>query len=182
MVNINKLKLTILQQEILRLLFIKLGESLNQRRIANLLDVSPPAVMKALPKLEKLNLITIQQDKESKRWSIQLNRDNNKSLQLKRVDNLKLMYESGLVDYLEEEFAGGTIILFGSYSKGEDTINSDIDLAIIERKDKLVHIEKFEKVLGREINLNFYDSWKKIHEHLRNNILNGIVLVGSIEL
>ena len=182
MINIYKLRLTILQQEILRLLFMKIGKPLNQRRIANLLDVSPPAIMKALPRLEKENLINIQQDKESKRWSIELNRDNPKSLELKRVDNIKLIYESGLANYLEKEFAGGTIILFGSYSRGEDTINSDIDIAIIERKDKLIHIEKFEKVLGREINLNFYDSWKKIHEHLRNNIFNGIVLVGSIEL
>jgi predicted nucleotidyltransferase len=177
-----KLQLTVLQQEILRVLFMKIGKPLNQRRIAKLLNVSPPAIMKALPKLEKGNLISIQQDKESKRWSIELNRDNPKSLELKRVDNLRLIYESGFINFLEKEFAGGTIILFGSYSRGEDTINSDIDIAIIERKDKLVHIEKFEKVLGREINLNFYDSWKKIQEHLKNNILNGIVLVGSIEL
>ena len=72
MINIYKLRLTILQQEILRLLFMKIGKPLNQRRIANLLDVSPPAIMKALPRLEKENLINIQQDKESKRWSIEL--------------------------------------------------------------------------------------------------------------
>ena len=70
MINLYKLKLTNLQQDILRLLFIKAGNSLNQRRIANLLEVSPPAVMKAIPRLEKENLIKIEQDKESKRWSI----------------------------------------------------------------------------------------------------------------
>jgi len=65
MVNIYKLKLTNLQQEILRLLFVKVGISLNQRQIAKILEVSQPAVMKALPKLEKESLIKIQQDKES---------------------------------------------------------------------------------------------------------------------
>ena len=54
MVNICKLKLTSLQQEILRLLFIKTGIKLNQRQIANYLKVSQPAVMKALPGLEDL--------------------------------------------------------------------------------------------------------------------------------
>ena len=109
MVNIYKLKLTNLQQEILRLSFVKAGTSLNQRQIANFLEVSPPAVMKALPDLEKEALVKIKQDKETKRWSIQLNRDNYKMLQLKRVDNLKLIYETGLADFMEKEFAGAKI-------------------------------------------------------------------------
>src|SRR3990167_258440 len=124
MVNISKLKLTNLQQDILKLLFVKLGTSLNQRQIANLLEVSPPAVMKALPEMEKKSLIKLKQDKETKRWAIELNRDNYKLMQLKRVDNLKQIYESGLNDFLEKEFAGAAIILFGSYSRGEDTEGS----------------------------------------------------------
>src|SRR3989338_9532918 len=113
MVNIYKLKLTVLQQEILRLLFVKAGISLNQRQIANFLEVTPPAVMKAIPGLQTKSLIKVQQDKESKRWSVELNRDNHRVLQLKRADNLKLAYESGLADFLEKEFAGAAIVLFG---------------------------------------------------------------------
>jgi predicted nucleotidyltransferase len=182
MINIYKPKLTNLQQAILRLLFVKTGESLNQRAISKILNVSAPAVMKALPYLEKNELIILKQDKESKRWSIELNRDNRKVMQLKRADNMKLIYESGLADFLEKEFAGGVIILFGSYSKGEDTIKSDIDIAIIERKDKELDLSKFEKDLERKIHLLFFDSFKKINENLRNNILNGIVFAGSVEL
>ncbi|MBS3134967.1 nucleotidyltransferase domain-containing protein [Candidatus Woesearchaeota archaeon] len=182
MVNIYKLKLTNLQQEILRLLFIKAGMSLNQRGIARILEVSPPAVMKALPKLEEENLIKIEQDKESKRWSIELNRDNFRVMQLKRADNLKQIYESGLFEYLENEFPGGTIILFGSYSRGDDTTTSDIDIAVIGRKEKEVVLNKFVKILERVININFYDSFKNIHKNLKENLFNGIVLVGGIEL
>jgi len=182
MVNIYKLKLTNLQQEILRLLFIKAGASLNQRQIANFLEVSAPAVMKALPKLEKENLIKIKQDKESKRWSIELNRENHKVMQLKRADNIKLIYETGLADFLEKEFAGATIILFGSYSRGEDIINSDIDIAVIGRKDKPLDLTKYEKELERQININFYDSLKNIHKNLKENLCNGIILAGSAEL
>src|SRR3989344_1678567 len=127
MVNMYKLKLTNLQQRILRLFFVKAGISLNQRQIANILEVSSPAVMKALPTLEEENFIKIKQDKETKRWDITLNRDNYRVMQLKRADNLKFIYETGLADFLEKEFAGATIILFGSYSRGEDIVNSDID-------------------------------------------------------
>ena len=182
MVNIYEQKLTVLQQEILRLLFIKAGMALNQRGIARILDVSQPAIMKSLPALEKENLIKVEQDKESKRWSIELNRENHKAMQLKRVDNLKQIYESELVDFLEKEFAGATIILFGSYARGEDTIHSDIDIAVIGRKEKYADLTKFDKMLERTVFINFYPSFKEIHKHLKENIFNGIVLIGSVEI
>ncbi len=182
MVNLYKQKLTVLQQEILRLLFIKAGKSLNQRQIAKILVVTPPAVVKALPKLEEEGLIKTNQDKESKRWSISLNSDNYKAIQLKRADNLKQVYESGLADFLQEKFAGSSIILFGSYSRGEDIFNSDIDLAVIGRTNKDVDLSEFSKALGREISINFYDSFGEIHKNLRENIFNGIMLFGGIEL
>ncbi|MDD2666714.1 MAG: nucleotidyltransferase domain-containing protein [Methanocellales archaeon] len=182
MVNIYKLKLTILQQEILRLLFVKAGITLNQRQIANLLDVSPPAVMKALPKLEQEGLIKFDQDKETKRWSIELNRDNHRVMQLKRADNLRQIYEAGLADFLEKEFAGATIILFGSYARGEDLINSDIDIAVIDREDKQIDVTEYEELLERKININVYDSFKNIHKNLKENLCNGIMLTGGVEL
>lgn len=182
MVNIYKLKLTNLQQEILRLLFVKAGTSLNQRRISKILEVSQPAVMKALPSLEKENLVKIQQDRESRRWSIELNRGHHRVMQLKRADNLKQIYESGLADFLEKEFAGAAIILFGSYSRGEDIADSDIDIAVVGRKDKLIDLTDYEKLLERTINLSFYGSFKEIHKHLRENICNGITLAGGVEL
>ena len=182
MVNTYKPKLTLLQQEIIELLFKKAGLSLNQRAISKILKVSQPAVKKSLPKLEEENLIKTSQDKESKRWSIELNRDNHLLMNLKRANNLKEIYNSGLAEFLEKEFAGGTIILFGSYSRGEDTINSDIDIAVIGRKEKNVDLEEFEKILEREIIINFYPSFQGIHKNLKENLFNGIILAGGISL
>ena len=176
MVNIYKVKLTNLQQRILRLLFIMMGTSLNAHTIAGKVGASQPAVSKALPFLIQDSLIKVDKDKNSGRLSIELNRNNHRVLQLKRADNLKLIYETGLVDILEREFAGTTIILFGSYSRGDDTIRSDIDIAIIGRKDRLLALNKFESLLRRKISLNFYESWTKIHKNLKENICNGIVL------
>ena len=182
MVNIYKLKLTNLQRETLRLLYIKAGTTLNQRHIAKKINVSPPAITKALPGLEKAGFIKIFQDKETKRWSIELNRENHKIMQLKRVDNLQQVYESGLADFLEKECAGATIVLFGSYSRGDDTVTSDIDVAIIGRKEKQVHTAKYEMILERKIHMSFYESWQKIHKNLKENLCNGIILTGGVEL
>lgn len=181
MVNIYELKLTILQQKILRLLYIKAGIQINKNQIAKILNVSQPAVMKALPDLEKRNMIKIKQDKESRRWAIEFNRDSQNMIWLKRVDNLKQLYDSGLVDHLYKAIPESTIILFGSCAFGEDTINSDIDLAVIGTK-KEVNLKNFEKVLERNININYYPSFKDIHKYLLNNILNGIALKGAVEL
>ena len=55
--DMYKLKFTKLQLEIFRLLCVKAGERLNQRQIARLLKVSPTAIAKAIPKLEKESLL-----------------------------------------------------------------------------------------------------------------------------
>lgn len=182
MVNIYKLKLTVLQQEIMRFLFIKTEMSFNARALARNLGVSQPAISKALPFLEKQGYIEVAKDPESKRLSIGLNRDNHVVTGLKRADNLKQVYESGLQHVLNESFPGATIILFGSYSHGEDTTESDIDIAIIGLKEREADLKQFSKVLEREIFLHFYPSLNNIHKNLRNNILNGITLKGGIDL
>ncbi len=175
-----KLNFTTLEQNIFSLLCLKAGEKLSQREIAKMLKVSPTAVSNSIKKLKESNFIKIEKTKTIN--FISFNRDEKRAIELKRVENLKKMYLSGLSDYLESTLPGGTIILFGSFSRGEDTNTSDIDIAIIERKDKLLELEKYEKILNRKINVNFYGSWKKIHEHLKNNILNGILLSGGVEL
>ncbi len=180
--DIYKLKFTILQMEIVRFLFIKSGMSFNERGIARHLNVSPTAISNALEKLEKESLILVKKDKESKRLSIELNKDNPKVYNLKRVENLKLIYESGLIEFLSDNFPGSTIILFGSYSYGEDNINSDIDIAIIGYKEKEIDLTKFHKLLERSIMLNFYQDFKDIGKNLKDNICNGIVLKGAIQL
>ena len=178
--DIYKLKWTILEQEIFSLLCIKAGERLSQREVAKIINVSPTAVSNSMKKLNSSNLIKIEKTKTIN--FISFNRDEQKAIELKRTENLKNVYLSGLSDYLEKELAGSTVILFGSYSKGDDTNTSDIDLAVIERKDKIIKLETYEKILNRKININFYDSWKNIHENLKNNILNGIILHGGVEL
>lgn len=180
MVKIYKLQFTILQQEILRFLAVRAGESFNARRIAERLGVSQTAIAKALPGLKREGIIKVKKDSESRRLSIELNREGSRVISLKRVENLREVYDSGLASFLYNEFPGATIILFGSYSLGEDTTKSDIDIAVIEKgnKNKII-LKSFEETLERKITLHFYRDLKNINKNLKENILNGIILKGG---
>ncbi len=177
-----KLKLTILQQEILRYFFMNAGKIFNARELAIFLEVSQPAVAKALPSLEKQNFVKVTKDRKSKRLSIELNRENPFVIGMKRADNIRQLYESCLADSLREIFPGCTVIVFGSFARGEDLYNSDIDIAVVGTKNKAIDFGNFEKKLMKEIRINFYQSFKEISNELRNNILGGILLSGWVEL
>lgn len=177
-----KLKFTRLQNEIFRFLCIKSDKSFSQNSISRHLDVSPTAISKSIKLLLDYKLILKREEDNIKLNKIKLNRDNSFVLELKRVENLKQIYESKLVEDLERKFPGSTIILFGSYSRGEDRYNSDIDIAVIYSKKKQIDLKSFEKKLERNININFYDNLKEINNELKSNILNGITLRGGISL
>lgn len=175
-----KQKWTVLERDVFSLLCLKAGEKLSQRDIAGLLSVSPTAVSGAVERLRKGNLLVVEKTKTVN--FVSFNRDNRRAVELKRVENLKNVYVSGLSDYLENQLAGAAISLFGSYAWAEDTRSSDIDIAVIGRKHKVLQLGTYEGVLNRKINVNFYESWKKVDHHLRNNILSGIILHGGIQL
>lgn len=177
--EIYKQKWTSLQAEIFSFLALNAGKKFSQREIAIALAVSPTAVANSIKQLFIEKLIVVEKTKTIN--FISFNRDEKKALELKRVENLKNIYSSGLSDYLEESLAGATVIIFGSWARGEDTNTSDIDIAVIGRKEKPLNLEKYEKLLNRNINMNYYNSLLSTQLHLKNNILSGILLHGSIE-
>ena len=126
---------TILQLEIMGFLNKNPTTVFTARALALQLKVSPTAIAKSLGTLEKEEMITVNKDKLTKRLAIKWKRSR-KTIQLKRVENLREIYESGLADFLMESLPGATIVLFGSYSYGEDTETSDINITIISTKKK----------------------------------------------
>src|SRR3989344_4973668 len=173
-----KLNLTSLQNKIFRFLCINAGKNFNLSEIARNLKVSPTAVAKALVNLKNEEIVLVKTNKSMNLLSIELNLENQRVMELKRVENLSIIYESGIISFLSEHLPGTTIILFGSYSRGDDLFNSDIDLAIIGTKEKRLDLSQFEKILKKKITLNFYNNLNNIDKNLRNNLLNGIVLSG----
>ncbi len=178
-----KLKWTALQYELFRFLCVQTGQSFNVRGIARHLEKSPTAVSKALEVLKKDGIVNVEEYKgKANILSIELNRDSKKVIRLKKAENLKFIYESGLVEFLEEELPATTIVLFGSYSKGEDLIESDIDIAVIGSKEKKIKLTKFDKALQRIIFLHLFEDLNKIDKNLKQNIINGIILKGNLEI
>ena len=168
------MKNTDTKEKFLDLMFNSPLRNFHLREISRLLKISPPAISKAINKLEKEKLITLN---KKFLYEIKANLED-KFRNAKRVYNLKSIYSSGLLSYLKEKFPLDTIILFGSYSKGEDTEKSDIDISI-EGNEKKLELEEYEKRLMKKINIEFIN-FKKISKELRDNIINGIVLSGHI--
>jgi predicted nucleotidyltransferase len=85
---------------------------------------------------------------------------------------------SGVIDYLEKELVASTIILFGSFRKGESIKESDIDLFVECAREKEVDLRRYEKKLGHTIQLFTRAKIKLLPKRLLNNVVNGIKLKG----
>jgi len=148
--------------------------------------VAKPHIGKILKEMEQLDLITI--TKLTKIWRIKANQQNWHFLRSKIIYNLNFVYQSGLVEHLNDYFNNPkAIILFGSFRWGEDLSTSDIDIAIETEETKeyqtigLRELVGFEKMIKRRIQLHLFNR-KNVDLHVFNNILNGIVLAGFLEV
>ncbi|MFT4310214.1 MAG: nucleotidyltransferase domain-containing protein, partial [Candidatus Woesearchaeota archaeon] len=96
----------------------------------------------------------------------------------KRLYNMYCLYASGLLTYLGREYAGCTIYIFGSYSKGEDISSSDIDICVIGSTQE-IPVDKYEKKLYRRISFHLFMHQQDIHAHLLSSIIGGFCVQGG---
>jgi len=161
--------------------FVNPTSRLRVREIEKKLRLPLPSVIRYCKELNDEGILSIMQvgsvvfytsDKTNERFLLE-----------KRIYNLKSVYLSGLVEFLRMELSNPVIILFGSYAKGEDLENSDIDLYIETFSKKELELTKFENQLRRKIQVFKQKSLKEIKNvHLSNNIINGILLNGFVEV
>ena len=109
------------------------------------------------------------------------------ALNLKLYYNLEKLREAHIIEDLEKEYNFPVIVLFGSYASAIDYETSDIDICLISNINKEYRSEKYEKKLNRKVSIHKFSkaSWekaKKTNPHLINNICNGIVLSGELEV
>ena len=150
------------------------------REIARQTGLHPNTVLRDVQMLVKESLLRAKKTKAV--LEITANRDNPLFLQLKRLSNLSRIVLSGVVEYLNDVYgAPEAIILFGSYGRGEDTRKSDIDIAIVTKREKRPDLAKFETLLKRRIQLIEIDL-KTVGKNLLTNVANGIVLKGYLAL
>ena len=153
-----------------------------------LLDISRSIILahtsvkKSLNNLLKIGLIVEQIEKKGKRkFPLYKSNINNQLFKkYKIIYNISSILESNLIEFIEEKLAPKSIVVFGSYSRGEDIETSDIDI-FVECKKEGLNVSKFEKKLNRKIELHFNDNFLTYSKELKNNIINGIVLSGFLE-
>jgi|SRR3989344_781052 len=174
------------KQRVLEVLFREPEIEFSLSELAKKAKVAKPHIGKILKDLKKLELITIVE--LSKIWRIKANQNNINYKKCKIIYNLNLIYQSGLIEFLNEQYNNPkAIILFGSFRYGEDYSKSDIDIAIEMDDDneyqviRLKSLFEFETLLGRIIQLHLFNR-NNIDIHVFNNVANGIVLQGFLEV
>lgn len=170
-----------IKQRIKEHFFVNPGSKLRVREIEKLLKLPLPSVIRYCKELKQEGILTTITTGNVVFYTG--DRANKSFLLEKKLYNIKAIYGSGLIEVLKIELSNPVVMLFGSYSKGEDMENSDIDLYIETPSKKEINLEKFEKILKRKIQAFRHKSIGEIKNlHLSNNIINGIILNNYIEV
>ncbi len=170
----------------LRYFFDEPNKWFHVREMARLLKLTPTTASKYLNQLCKDGFLIKKQ--ERKHLLFKANTESFSYKDAKVHYNTKSLISSGLIDYLDKELHyPKAIIIFGSYAKGENDKNSDIDIFVISNRKKGLNLEIFEKKLKAKIQLfikneNEFFKMQKENKNLVNSILNGIVIKGYLEV
>jgi len=154
------------------------------RELSRILKINHTTVRKYLNRLVKEGFLTSRKEGLYHFYQLFFSK---KTFNLKLYYNLEKIRISSLIGDLEQAYDFPVIVVFGSYSSAADDINSDIDICLISNIEKEFSSEKYEKIINRKISLHKFtkNSWikaKKSNPNLINNISNGIVLSGELEI
>lgn len=169
---------------ILKPFFENPNKEFHIRELSRLLKINHTTVRQHLNKLVKEKYLNLERSKLY--HSYKLNKSD-KTLNLKLFYNLENLRVYNILKDLENFYEFPTIVLFGSYAKATDDETSDIDIAIFSNINKEFDTSKYKKTINREINIHlfsdkFLKEIKKSSPELINNIYNGIVLSGKLEI
>jgi predicted nucleotidyltransferase len=164
-------------QKVLSVFFENPSRTFHLRELSRLLRKSLPTVMTATDELAKEQLIT--KTKGSVMTTLTANRDKEQFIRKKRLYNLESIYESGLLEALKKAYNNPkTIVLFGSFSRGEDIEKSDIDIAVNTSKKPNATFQPSEAKLKRPVSVHPFE-FDHLNTEFRTNLMNGLVLEGS---
>ena len=147
------------------------------KEISRKVKLAPTSVRIHLKELEKQNFIIKEKDRFP---GFKANRENQEFLFYKSMDNLIQLKKSGVLERITEKIHPKAIVLLGSYQKGEDIEESDIDLFISTKVKKDLELNDFESKLKRKIHL-LQGDLSNLNKELRSEIINGMILYGYLE-
>lgn len=150
------------------------------RQIGRLANLDTKTVMKYLNKLSR-GEIAIRKKGKGRFPHYEANRLSPVYRYEKSHAAIKSIYGSGLVGYIRKMLHPRAIVLFGSMRKGTYHKDSDIDI-FIQGERARIELSSFERKLKRKIDLLFESQPNRLSKGLLQNIYNGYVLDGEIEL
>ncbi|MBI2137789.1 nucleotidyltransferase domain-containing protein [Candidatus Woesearchaeota archaeon] len=156
------------------------------RELAKLAGKSPTTVSKYLHAFAKEHFLTI--NKSRNHLLFKADTESTAFKDMKVGHNLSLLRKSGLIKHLADEYnQPAAIILFGSFARGENVPQSDIDILVITPVKKEVPVDKFEKSLHHRIQLFLHsakdiEAMKTLNKELLNSWINGMVVHGYWEV
>lgn len=146
------------------------------REISREINLAHTSVKKHIDVLYKENLISKKQNKPFSGYIA--NRENEKFILYKRAFNLISLEQ--IISEIKEKISPKAIVLFGSYEKGEDIENSDIDILLISKVKKDLDFTKYEKQLKRQVHIIIVEKLKDLDLQLRTNVKKGIIIEGEL--
>lgn len=156
------------------------------RELARLTKLSTTAVKARLERLLEKKIIKLETEKKYIFYKANWNAPEYKWT--KKFHNVRSILEAGLVEHLDGQLGyPDAIVLFGSAAKGEDAEKSDLDIFVLTTVKKEPMLELYIRKIKRPIRLLVmnkaeFATAKKKNPELINNILNGIILKGYLEV
>ncbi|MBI5797898.1 nucleotidyltransferase domain-containing protein [Candidatus Woesearchaeota archaeon] len=159
------------------------------RQIARETKCSTTAISEAMRTLESKGIIKIEKTPLTK--NIKANLESPEYYFYKKLCNLFFLKQYHVVETLQKIFNNPkTIVLFGSFSRGEDMEKSDIDILIIANDKRTKSHEQTDKtsfaftedIYNRKLNLHILPSLEKSSPEFKNTVANGIVLYGYLKV
>ncbi len=152
------------------------------REASRILDISPMTVKRALDLLVEDRMLLREEFK--KQILYKANMESIAFKHLKVAYNLAWLEKKDIVNYLKENLAGlSSLVLYGSFAKGENDEKSDIDLLAISLSGTKKDIALME--LSKETSLTVFTPAKWREQAKKNKafyidvITEGIVLFGT---
>jgi len=173
-------------QKVAEVLFKFPEKEFNLSDLAKEAGVAKANIGKILDDLNKMGFLEI--IKLTKIWRIKAKQDSWNFTKSKIIRNLNFLYWSNVVEILNEHYRNPkSIILFGSFRRGDDISTSDIDIAIESEETKdyrvveLRELKEIENKLGKKIQIHIFNR-RNVDINVFNNIANGIILSGFLEV
>lgn len=153
------------------------------REAARLLTMSPMTLKRSLDLLLKNKLILKEVGKNRILYSANMQNPAFRHIKISR--SLSILLQKDVVEFIKKKVpSASAVILYGSYAKGEETGDSDMDMLVIAPAKKAISGE-ISKIMGKDVNVSVFSpaEWSKQAKANRafylDVITEGIILYGT---